>query len=126
MSLILSWALFPLVLAAIGIYGVLSYSVAQRKREIGVRIAVGAGRADILGLVLREAGSFTALGVAAGLAAGLACARLINGILFQTSTVDRVSMGFAVGVLLLVAALGASLPAIRAASVNPTEALRTE
>jgi predicted permease len=120
------FAAVALVLAAIGIYGVLSYSVAQRKSEIGVRIAVGADRADILGLVLREAGSFTALGVAAGLAAGLACARLINGLLFQTSTVDRVSMGFAVAALVLVAAVGASLPAVRAASVNPTEALRTE
>jgi ABC-type antimicrobial peptide transport system permease subunit len=120
------FAVVALALAAIGIYGMLSYSVAQRRREIGVRIAVGADRADILALVLRQAGGFTAVGVAAGLAAGLACARLINGLLFQTSTFDRVSMGFAVGALVLVAALGASLPAVRAASISPTEALRTE
>ncbi len=120
------FAAVALVLAAIGIYGVLSYSVAQRTREIGVRIAVGADRADILVLVLRQAASFTAVGVAVGLAAGLVFARLINGLLFQTSTVDRLSMAVAVGALVLVAALGASLPAVRAASVSPTEALRTE
>jgi len=109
---------------------VLSYSVAQRTREIGVRIAVGADRGDILRLVLQQAGRFTAVGVVVGLGAGLGAARLMNdlgtGLLFETSAVDRVSMGFAVGALVVVAALGSCLPALRAAAVSPTEALRAE
>jgi predicted permease len=124
------FAAVALALAAIGIYGVLSYSVAQRTREIGVRIALGADRGDILRLVLQQAGRFTAVGVVVGLGAGLGAARLMNdlgtGLLFETSAVDRVSMGFAVGALVVVAALGSCLPALRAAAVSPTEALRAE
>jgi hypothetical protein len=73
--------------AAIGIYGVLSYSVAQRTREIGVRIAIGANRADVLKLVLRQAGTFTAVG-GSWPHRGNAFARLINGLLFQISAAD--------------------------------------
>jgi predicted permease len=124
------FAAVALALAAIGIYGVLSYTVAQRTREIGVRMAVGADRGDILVLVARQAGRFTAAGVCVGLAAGLGAARLINhlgtGLLFETSAVDRISMGFAVGALVVVAAAGACLPALRAAAVSPTDALRAE
>jgi predicted permease len=120
------FAFVALMLAAIGIYGVLSYSVAQRTREIGVRIAVGANRADILHLVLRQAGSFTALGIVIGLAVALTSARMINGLLFHTSTVDPPSISIAIGALVLVSALAIILPATRAASVSPTEALRAE
>jgi predicted permease len=120
------FALVALTLAAIGIYGVLSYSVVQRTREIGVRMAVGANRADILHLVLRQAGRFTVVGVAVGLSVGVASARLINGLLFHTSTIDPLSIAIAVGALVLVAGLAVSLPAGRAASVSPTEALRAE
>jgi hypothetical protein len=120
------FALVALTLAAIGVYGVLAYSVAQRTREIGVRMAVGADRADILQLVLRQAGRFTAVGVILGLSVGLASARVINGLLFHTSTVDPLSIGIAIVALVSVAALAAIIPAMRAASVSPTEALRAE
>ncbi|MGA8617682.1 MAG: FtsX-like permease family protein [Candidatus Sulfotelmatobacter sp.] len=115
-----------LALAGIGIYGVLSYSVAQRTREIGVRMAVGANRTDVLRLVLSQAGRFTAIGIVVGLAAGFACARLISGLLFNTSTVDPLSMWIAIGALVLAAALAVIIPAGRAASANPNEALRAE
>ena len=115
-----------LVLAGIGIYGVLSYSVAQRTREIGVRMAVGANRIDILRLVLSQAGRFTGIGIVVGLAAGLACARLISGLLFNTTTVDPLSVWIASGALVLAAAAAVIIPAGRAASVNPNEALRAE
>jgi predicted permease len=115
-----------LALAAIGIYGVLSYSVAQRTREIGVRMAVGATRADVLRLVLNQAGMLAALGIVAGIAASLASARLISGLLFNTSTVDPLSAGVAVLALSLAATMAAIIPAFKAASVSPNEALRAE
>ena len=122
------FGLATLALAAIGIYGVLSYSVAQRTREIGVRIALGAGRGDVLLLVLRQAGLFTAAGVVAGIAAGLAGARLVStlGLLFQTSPVDALSVCVAIGALVMVAAVAVIVPAARAAAVDPVVALRAE
>jgi ABC-type antimicrobial peptide transport system permease subunit len=120
------FSIVALALAGIGIYGVLSYSVAQRTREIGVRMAVGANRTDVLRLVLSQAGRFAAIGIVVGLAAGLACARLIRGLLFNTSTVDPLSAWIAIGALVLAAALAVIIPAGRAASVNPDEALRAE
>ena len=120
------FSIVALALAGIGIYGVLSYSVAQRTREIGVRMAVGANRTNILHLVLSQAGKFTAIGIVVGLAAGLAGARLISGLLFNTSTVDPLSVWIAISALVLAAALAVIIPATRAASVNPNEALRAE
>jgi ABC-type antimicrobial peptide transport system permease subunit len=120
------FSLVALALAAIGIYGVLSYSVAQRSREIGVRMAVGATRAHILRLVLSQAGQFTSLGLAAGMCAALLSARMISGLLFDTTTADPFSVCIAIGTLTLAAVLAAIIPAIRAASVHPMEALRAE
>ncbi len=120
------FAIVALVLAAIGIYGVLSYSVAQRTREIGVRIAIGANRGDVLKLVLRQAGTFTAVGVAVGLAVGMLSARLINGLLFHVSAVDPLSIWISAVALTAVAAIAVSIPAARAVSVSPSEALRAE
>jgi predicted permease len=115
-----------LALAAIGIYGVLSYSVAQRTREIGVRIAVGANRVDILRLVLAQTGRFAIIGTVLGLASALAGARLISGLLFNTSTLDAFSVSVTLGAIAVIAALAAIIPAGRAASVSPTDALRAE
>lgn len=120
------FAFVALALAAIGIYGVLSYSIAQRSREIGVRMAVGATRANILRLVLFQAARFTGVGIALGLAAGLVSARLIRALLFDTGTADPSSVGIATGFLALAAAMAAIIPASRAASANPNEALRAE
>jgi ABC-type antimicrobial peptide transport system permease subunit len=125
-SLLGIFTLVALTLATIGIYGVLAYSVAQRTREIGVRMAVGAKREDIVRMVLLQAAKYAAVGIVAGLAVSLAGARLINGLLFRTSPVDPVSMSLTVGVLVLIAAFAVAIPARRAASVDPTEALRAE
>lgn len=120
------FALSTLVLSAIGIYGVLSYSVAQSTREIGVRIALGADRGDVLRLVLRQAATFTAAGVVVGMVMALFVARLINGLLFQTGAADGFSVVVAVGALVLVAAIAVTVPAARAAAVDPVVALRAE
>jgi predicted permease len=125
-TLLGSFALITLLLAAIGTFGVLSYSVTQRTREIGVRMAIGADRSDILRLILHHATRFTAAGVFIGLLAGLAGARLINGLLFQTSTADPISLSISVAALILVTLLAVTMPALRAASVDPVEALRSE
>ena len=125
-SLLGIFTLVALTLAAIGIYGVLAYSVTQRTREIGIRMAVGAKREDIVRMVLLQATRYAAVGIVAGLAMSLIGARLINGLLFRTSPVDPVSMSITVAVLLVIAAFAVALPARRAASVDPTEALRAE
>jgi predicted permease len=120
------FSLVALALAAIGIYGVLSYSVAQRSREIGVRMAIGATRAHILRLVLSQAAQFTGLGMAAGVVIALLSARIIRGLLFDTGSADPLSVCVAIVSLALAAVTAAIIPAIRAASVNPNEALRAE
>jgi predicted permease len=120
------FSLVALALAAIGIYGVLSYSVAKRSREIGVRMAVGATRAHILRLVLSQAAQFTGRGLAIGVGTALVSASLIRGLLFETGTTDPLSGAIAAGLLALAATTATILPAIRAASVNPNEALRAE
>jgi len=125
-TLLGSFALITLLLAAIGSFGVLSYSVAQRTREIGVRMAVGADRGDILQLILRQAARSTGIGICAGLIACFLSARLINSLLFQTTAADPLSLSIAVAALLLVTLFAVTLPALRAASVDPVEALRSE
>ncbi|MBS1806160.1 MAG: ABC transporter permease [Acidobacteria bacterium] len=125
-TLLGSFALLTLVLAAIGTFGVLSYSVAQRTREIGVRMAIGAGRCHILVLILSRAAVLGATGIAAGLVIALFSSRLLNSLLFQTTTSDPASLSIAIGALLTVTLIAVALPAARAASVNPVDALRSE
>lgn len=120
------FSLTALALAAIGIYGVLSYSVAQRAREIGVRMAVGATRGHILRLVLSQAAQFTGVGLAIGVGTAIVSARIIRGLLFDTGTADPLSACLAIAFLAMAAAMAAIIPAIRAASVNPNETLRAE
>ena len=120
------FASLALTLAAIGIYGVIAYSVAQRTREIGVRMAVGSSRGRILLLMLREAAGFTGIGVLVGMIVALAGAHLADALLFQTSSTDLFSIVISVFSLLMIAMLAAVLPASRAATINPVEALRSE
>jgi macrolide transport system ATP-binding/permease protein len=121
-----SFAVLALVLSVVGLYGVIAYSVSQRTREIGVRMALGAQRATVYQLVLREAAWLIGFGIAAGLVGALGAAILIRGLLFGTQAWDGFTLA-TVAITLGASALAASyLPAHRAASVNPMEALRAE
>lgn len=125
-TLLGSFALLTMLLSAIGIFGVLSYSVARRTREIGVRMAIGAGRTQILALVLRQAATLGLTGIAAGLIFALLSARLLGSLLFETPPTDLASVSISIGALLLVTIAAVALPAARAASVDPVQALRSE
>jgi ABC-type antimicrobial peptide transport system permease subunit len=115
-----------LVLGVIGLYGVIAYSVSQRTREIGVRMALGAARATVSALVMKEAAWLIGLGSGAGIVSSLGAAMLMRKLLFGTSPWDAGTVA-AVAVVLAVAAMAASwIPAQRAASVNPVDALRSE
>jgi predicted permease len=113
-----------LLIAAVGLFGVLSYSVAQRTREIGVRTAIGARPADIVGLVVRQGLAMAAWGAALGLGASLALAGYLKGLLFGVTTTDAWSYAIVLGVLLATAAVACALPARRAAKTDPLKALR--
>jgi predicted permease len=120
------FAATALLLGVVGLYGVIAYSVSQRTREIGVRMALGAGRGRVMKMVMREAGWLTAVGIAAGLACSLIAATMMRGLLFGVSAWDGSTL-IVVAVVLGGAALAASaIPARRAASVDPMEALRAE
>ncbi|MEW5984067.1 MAG: ABC transporter permease [Acidobacteriota bacterium] len=115
-----------LLLAAVGLYGVLAYLVAERTREIGVRIALGAQRGAVLGMVIRRALGLTAIGAAAGLAGALALTRLMRSLLFQVTPSDPTTHGTVVVVLVAVALVASLIPAWRAMRVDPVVALRQE
>ena len=120
------FGLLATLLAAVGLYGVMSYTVARRTREIGIRIALGADRSQVLGLVLREVALLTGLGIAAGLPGAYAIGRAAQAQLFGLSPLDPVSLVGAALALALVGLLAGYLPARRAASTQPLLALRTE
>jgi putative ABC transport system permease protein len=124
--LLTAFAALALALAAIGIFGVLSYAVAQRTRELGVRMALGAQRRDVLTLILREMTPLVGIGVAIGIGAGLALTQLMRAMLFEVRPTDPLTFA-AVPVLLCVVGIAAALvPARRAARVSPLTALRSE
>lgn len=120
------FGLLGLSLAAVGIYGVMAYSVSRRRREIGIRIALGARRGRVIGMVLGEGMRLVLIGAALGLATALAAARLVSGMLYGASALDPIAFIGVPLVLLGVAALAVLLPARRAASVQPARALRAD
>ena len=121
-----AFGLLALVIAAVGLYSVLAYLVAQRTHEMGVRVALGASRGDVLRLILGEGLRVTAVGVALGLLAALAVGRLLGGMLVDVSARDPLVLGGVSAVLLVVAGLASAVPAWRATRVDPGSALRVD
>jgi putative ABC transport system permease protein len=115
-----------LILAVVGLYGVLSYTVAQRTAEIGVRVAMGASSRDVLKLVIQQGLKLTVAGILIGLIGSLALTRLIEGMLFGTSATDPLTFGLAIVVLVTAALLACWIPARRAARVDPIITLRCQ
>ncbi len=125
-SLVLAFALLSLMLAAVGLYGVLSYLVTQRSAEIGIRMALGAQRGEVLRLVLADGMRPVGLGLVLGLAGGAAAGMLIKSILYGTRPLDPVVFLTMAGSLLLTAAIASAVPSLRACSIEPVRALRLE
>jgi len=120
------FAAIALFLAALGLFGVISYSVAQRTREIGVRMALGARPAGIYGMILRNGLRLILAGLAIGLVAGFGLARMIESQLFQVRAFDPITVVATVLTLVAVTLAASLYPAMRAARVDPISALRTE
>ena len=127
MTLLTVFSLVALVIAAVGIYGVMAYYVTRRTGEIGIRMALGAKRGDVLRLVFVQGGKLVGLGLLLGLATALLGARVIDkSILFNTDARDPITLGAITLLLAFVAALACLLPARRATKVSPLIALKTE
>jgi len=125
-AVLAAFALVSVVLASIGVYGVMAYAVGQRSREFGIRVALGARRSEIVVLVMRRGALLFAAGAAIGLAIGAATGRVFASMLFQVAPLDLVSFSAATAVLSIVAAAACLVPARRAGAVDPSIALRAE
>jgi ABC-type antimicrobial peptide transport system permease subunit len=121
-----SFGLLALILAAVGIYGVVAYTTRQRTHEIGIRMALGAGQGDVFRSVLGLGARLALFGLGAGLAVSFAFTRFLRGMLFGVGAVDWITFATVAGVLFLVALAACYFPARRAASIEPMQALRTE
>lgn len=121
-----SFGVLAMILAAVGLYGVISYTTRQRTHEIGIRMALGASRSDVSGQVLRQGLLLTLIGLGAGFVASMIFARFLRGVIFGIGANDGLTFTVVPAVLLLVAAAACYLPARRAAAVEPAEALRIE
>ena len=119
------FAIVALALAAVGVYGVMAYSVRERTQEIGVRVALGATARSVLGLVLGQALRLVAIGVAAGLAAAALLTRLLERLLYETGPLDPWTFGVT-ALVLLITAIASLIPAFRASRVDPMRVLREE
>jgi putative ABC transport system permease protein len=126
MLLVSAFAILAVLLSAVGIYGVIAYSVAQRTHEIGVRLALGAERRDVMRLVVSEGIAMAAGGVVLGLAGAAALTRVMTTLLFGVTARDPLTFGAGAGLLLVVALLATYIPALRATRVEPVTALRAE
>jgi putative ABC transport system permease protein len=124
--LLVGFAALALGLASIGIYGLISHSVAQRTREIGVRIAVGAMPQEVVRFILAQGAWLAAVGIVIGLAGAMSTTRFMRTLLFGVGPLDAVSLAMATGTLFAVALLAAYIPARRAARIDPQAALRAE
>jgi ABC-type antimicrobial peptide transport system permease subunit len=115
-----------LTLSAIGIYGVLSYLVSRRKREIGIRVAIGARRLDVIRMVLRSGLGLALIGIAGGVALSLAVTQVLRGLLHGVTPADPATFAAVAALLTLVAGAASAVPAWRASRVNPVLALKSE
>ena len=125
-ALTAGFGVLALALACVGIYGIMAYSVANRRNEIGIRLALGAQPGQVRGMVLRESTWLAAVGIVVGIGAALALTRLVKSMLYGIQPYDPVTMAGGVLILLAVALAASWIPARRAAGVQPMEALRHE
>jgi putative ABC transport system permease protein len=126
MAVLIAFAVLASVLAAVGLYGVLSYQVLQRRREMGVRAALGASRGSLIGLVVRQGVMVAGAGIALGLLGAAWLTQLMERLLFGVTAHDVVAFGIAPVLLLFVAMAATLIPARRAAAADPIEVLRAE
>src|SRR5262249_27701429 len=125
MVLLGAFAVAALLLASVGIYGVVSYSVSQRTAEIGIRMALGASAGQVQRHVMRETLALVSTGIVIGIAGAVVLTRLIAALLYQLEPTDPLTFVLTIGVLLVVAVSAGYLPALRASRVEPMSALRT-
>ena len=118
--------MLALILAAVGLYGVMSYNVTRRGREIGIRMALGARRSSVLAQVLRQTMIVSSIGIAVGVAAVLLTTRYLSTLLFGLSECDPLTLAGVATMLLVTAAVAGFFPARRAATIDPLRAIKTE